>query len=259
METSEPVNVPSQPQIEKGLNVFERYLSLWVAACMVAGVLAGKSFPALVGKIREWELGTGSQINLPIAVLIWLMIVPMMMKIDVLAIREVGNNPKGLLVTLFVNWMVKPFSMALISWIFLRHVFSPWLSPVDASQYVAGTIILAAAPCTAMVFVWSYLTDGDPAYTLVQVSLDDQIMLVLFAPKRIACLRIDAAVASRLSDRRAGRADWGKQLLRVGGSDIDRAVWSRFRCGAGNRRGRVNRSAGDAFRLLGVQPDAALV
>ncbi|HTZ33069.1 MAG TPA: ACR3 family arsenite efflux transporter [Methylomirabilota bacterium] len=174
--------MPAPQQSEKRLNVFERYLSLWVAACMIAGVLIGKFFPSLVGSVRELEFGTGSQINLPIAVLIWLMIVPMMMKIDFLAIREVGKNPKGLLVTLFVNWMVKPFSMAAIAWFFLRHVFSPWLSPADASQYVAGTIILAAAPCTAMVFVWSYLTDGDPAYTLVQVSLNDLIMLVLFAP-----------------------------------------------------------------------------
>jgi len=168
--------------IKKRLNIFESYLTLWVALCMIAGVLLGKALPALIEKVRELEFGTGSQINLPIAVLIWLMIVPMMMKIDFLAIRQVGKNPKGLLVTLFVNWMVKPFSMAFISWIFLRHVFAHWLSFADASQYMAGTIILAAAPCTAMVFVWSYLTDGDPAYTLVQVSLNDLIMLVLFAP-----------------------------------------------------------------------------
>ena len=141
------------PSAEKQLNAFERYLSLWVGLCMISGVLIGKSFPALIGRVRELEFGTGSQINLPIAVLIWLMIVPMMMKIDFLSIRQVGKNPRGLLVTLFVNWMVKPFSMALISWVFLRHVFSAWLSPTDASQYVAGTIILAAAPCTAMVFV----------------------------------------------------------------------------------------------------------
>lgn len=166
----------------KKLNPFERYLSIWVALCMAIGVLAGKSFPSFVDSLRGLEFGTGSQINLPIAVLIWLMIIPMMMKIDFLAIRQVGRNPRGLLITLFVNWMVKPFSMALISWLFLRHLFSAWLTPADASQYVAGTIILAAAPCTAMVFVWSYLTDGDPAYTLVQVSLNDLIMLVLFAP-----------------------------------------------------------------------------
>jgi len=166
----------------KRLNPFERYLSVWVGLCMVAGVLLGRSFPDVVAGLRGLEFGTGSQINLPIAVFIWLMIIPMMMKIDFLAIRQVGKNPRGLLVTLFVNWMVKPFSMALISWLFFRHIFSVWISPADASQYVAGTIILAAAPCTAMVFVWSYLTDGDAAYTLVQVSLNDLIMLVLFAP-----------------------------------------------------------------------------
>jgi ACR3 family arsenite transporter len=164
------------------LNIFERYLSLWVALCMVAGVVIGKLFPSIVSGLRGMEFGTGSQINLPIAVLIWLMIIPMMMKVDFTAIREVGRKPKGLLITLFVNWMVKPFSMALFSWIFFRHVFFAWISPGEASQYIAGTIILAAAPCTAMVFVWSYLTDGDPAYTLVQVSLNDLIMLVLFAP-----------------------------------------------------------------------------
>jgi ACR3 family arsenite transporter len=167
---------------EKRLNIFERYLSVWVALCMVVGVVLGKSLPGLTANLRTLEFGTGSQINLPIAVFIWLMIVPMMMKIDFLSIRQVRKNPRGLLVTLFVNWMVKPFSMALISWIFFRHIFSTWLSPADAGQYIAGTIILAAAPCTAMVFVWSYLTDGDPAYTLVQVSLNDLIMLVLFAP-----------------------------------------------------------------------------
>jgi len=182
MDKTERVQATSLAAPSKRLNVFERYLSLWVGLCMIAGVAIGRAVPSLVSTVRDIEFGTRSQINLPIAVLIWLMIVPMMMKIDFLAIREVGKNPKGLLVTLFVNWMVKPFSMALISWVFLRHVFSAWLSPTEASQYVAGTIILAAAPCTAMVFVWSYLTDGDPAYTLVQVSLNDLIMLVLFAP-----------------------------------------------------------------------------
>jgi arsenite transporter len=175
-----PSDVATNPR--KRLSTFERYLSLWVAGCMVAGVVAGAYFPSVVETLRQLEFGTGSHINLPIAVLIWLMIIPMMMKIDLLSIRQVGRNPRGLLVTLFVNWMVKPFSMALISWLFLRHIFSAWLTPADASQYVAGAIILAAAPCTAMVFVWSYLTDGDPAYTLVQVSLNDLIMLALFAP-----------------------------------------------------------------------------
>jgi ACR3 family arsenite transporter len=166
----------------KRLNVFDRYLSLWVGLCMAAGVLAGKWGPALTDALRRLEFPPGSQINGPIAVLIWLMITPMMMKVDFASVRDVGRRPRGLLITLIVNWLVKPFSMAAIAWLFFRIVFSPWITTADADQYIAGTIILAAAPCTAMVFVWSYLTDGDPAYTLVQVSLNDLIMLVLFAP-----------------------------------------------------------------------------
>jgi arsenite transporter len=166
----------------KRLNAFERYLSLWVAACMVAGVLLGKFSPAMIDVLRGLEFAAGSQINVPIAVLIWLMIIPMMMKVDFTAILRVRQKPTGVLITLFVNWLVKPFSMALIAWLFFRHVFSAWIAPAEADQYIAGAIILAAAPCTAMVFVWSYLTDGDPAYTLVQVSLNDLIMLFFFAP-----------------------------------------------------------------------------
>jgi ACR3 family arsenite transporter len=172
-----------QPQVgQKRLNLFERYLTLWVGMCMVAGLLAGKLLPGLIVVLRGMEFGSGSQINVPIAVLIWLMIIPMMMKVDFSSVRNVGKRPRGLLVTLFVNWLVKPFSMALIGWLFFRGLFAAWISPAEADQYIAGVIILAAAPCTAMVFVWSYLTDGDPAYTLVQVSLNDLIMLVLFAP-----------------------------------------------------------------------------
>ena len=164
------------------MNVFERYLSLWVVLCMVAGVGLGLVAPGFMGDLRGLEFGEGSQINVPIAVLIWLMITPMMMKVDFGAIREVGRKPRGLFVTLFVNWFVKPFSMALIAWVFFRVLFTPWIPAADADQYIAGLIILAAAPCTAMVFVWSHLSDGDPAYTLVQVSVNDLIMLVLFAP-----------------------------------------------------------------------------
>ena len=171
----------AQP-IEKRLNLFERYLTLWVGLCMVAGVLLGQWAPVAVQVLRNLEFGEGSHVNLPIAILIWLMIIPMMMKVDFASIRHVGRRPQGLLVTLFVNWIVKPFSMALFAWIFFRFIFSAWISPAEADQYIAGSIILAAAPCTAMVFVWSSLTDGDPAYTLVQVSVNDLIMLVLFAP-----------------------------------------------------------------------------
>jgi ACR3 family arsenite transporter len=166
----------------KRLSVFERYLTLWVGLCMLMGLAAGKLMPWLVQGLRRMDLAPESQVNLPIAVLIWLMIIPMMMKVDFGAIPDVGQKPLELLVTLFVNWMVKPFSMAFFSWIFFRYVFGAWISPGEADQYIAGTIILAAAPCTAMVFVWSYLTSGDPAYTLVQVSVNDLIMLFLFAP-----------------------------------------------------------------------------
>jgi ACR3 family arsenite transporter len=166
----------------KRMNVFERYLSLWVALCMVLGVLIGKSLPGLVEAVRALEFGEGSHINAPIAVLIWLMIYPMMLRIDFASIRSVGKRPAGLFVTLFVNWLVKPFSMAFFGWLFFHHLFLPLIGEELASQYIAGVIILAAAPCTAMVFVWSYLADGDPAYTLVQVSVNDLIMLVAFAP-----------------------------------------------------------------------------
>lgn len=164
------------------LNVFERYLTLWVALCMVIGVALGKLLPGATDALRRFEFGGGSQINIPIAVLIWLMIYPMMLKVDFASILEVGKRPKGLLITCVVNWLVKPFSMALLAWLFFKHLFLPWIGAELADQYIAGTIILAAAPCTAMVFVWSYLTRGDPAYTLVQVSVNDLLMLVLFAP-----------------------------------------------------------------------------
>jgi ACR3 family arsenite transporter len=166
----------------KRLNVFERWLSLWVALCMVVGVALGRLFPGAVDALRRLEFGEGSQINVPIAVLLWLMIYPMMLRIDLASVLGVRRRPKGIAVTLFVNWLVKPFSMAFLGWLFFEHLFHPWIGDPLADQYIAGVIILAAAPCTAMVFVWSYLTDGDPAYTLVQVSLNDLLMLVLFAP-----------------------------------------------------------------------------
>jgi ACR3 family arsenite transporter len=143
------------------LAFFERYLSLWVALCMVAGVALGRLIPGAIQAVRALEFGRGSQINVAIAVLIWLMITPMMMKVDFTAIRNVGRRPTGLAITLAVNWLVKPFSMALLAWFFFRLVFSPWVSAAEADQYIAGCIVLAAAPCTAMVFVWSHLTGGD--------------------------------------------------------------------------------------------------
>lgn len=167
---------------KKRLNFFEQYLTVWVFLCMVFGMAVGYLFPGFTAYLRDLQFAEGSQINLPMAILIWLMIYPMMLKIEFGSLKGVGKKPKGLLVTLFVNWMVKPFSMALIAWIFFKVLFLQIIGDELANQYIAGAIILAAAPCTAMVFVWSYLTDGDPAYTLVQVSVNDLLMLVLFAP-----------------------------------------------------------------------------
>ena len=166
----------------KRLAFFERYLTVWVFLCMVVGILLGSQAPAFTEVLSKMEFGQGSQVNIPIAVLIWLMIYPMMLKVDFTALGGIAKKPKGLMVTLFVNWLVKPFSMALLAWIFIQHVFARWIDPEMAKNYTAGLIILAAAPCTAMVFVWSYLTDGDPVYTLVQVAVNDLIMLVAFAP-----------------------------------------------------------------------------
>lgn len=175
------LSIPAPVQLKR-LNPFERYLSVWVALCILVGIGLGQTFPQLVDSLRSAEFGEGSHINLPIAILIWMMIVPMMMKVDLTALRNVKQRPGGLFITLFVNWVVKPFSMAFFAWLFFRYVFATFLSPGEAEQYIAGCIILAAAPCTAMVFVWSYLTDGDPAYTLVQVTVNDLLMLGLFAP-----------------------------------------------------------------------------
>jgi ACR3 family arsenite transporter len=169
----------------KRLDFFERFLTVWVFACMVLGLALGKLLPDLTRRVGEMEFGRDSHVNIPIAVLIWLMIYPMMLKIDFGGLRGVFARPKGLLVTLFVNWLVKPFSMALLGWLFITQIFGQtlgWIDPETAKNYVAGLIILAAAPCTAMVFVWSYLTDGDGPYTLAQVAINDLIMVFAFAP-----------------------------------------------------------------------------
>lgn len=169
----------------KRLDFFERYLSLWVLVCMVAGMVIGKLIPGQVAAISQWEFGRDSHVNVPIAILIWLMIYPMMLKIDFKGIQGVFRRPRGLLVTLFINWVIKPLSMAALGWFFIQSLFSQtlgWIDPDTAANYVAGLIILAAAPCTAMVFVWSYLTDGDGAYTLAQVAVNNLIMIFAFAP-----------------------------------------------------------------------------
>jgi ACR3 family arsenite transporter len=161
------------------LGVFERYLSLWVALCILAGVALGHFFPQPFQAIGRLEL---ARVNLPVAALVWLMIVPMLLKIDFAALHEVRAHWRGVLVTLFVNWAVKPFSMALLGWLFVSRLFAGWLPQDQLDSYVAGLILLAAAPCTAMVFVWSGLCRGEPHFTLTQVALNDLIMVGAFAP-----------------------------------------------------------------------------
>ncbi len=161
------------------LPFFERYLSLWVILCICAGVIIGKIFPAGVNFLSKMEV---SQVNIPVAILIWLMIYPMMVQIDFSSIVKAGKKPKGLVVTLVVNWLIKPFTMAVFAAIFFKYIFSAFINPALAKEYIAGAILLGAAPCTAMVFVWSYLTKGDPAYTLVQVAVNDLVILVAFVP-----------------------------------------------------------------------------
>ncbi|MBU1264585.1 MAG: ACR3 family arsenite efflux transporter [Gammaproteobacteria bacterium] len=161
------------------MSVFERWLTLWVALCIVAGVALGQFLPAPFQALGRMEV---AQVNIPVGLLIWVMIIPMLMKIDFGALHQVRSHWKGIGVTLFVNWAVKPFSMALLAWLFIRHLFAPYLPAEQLDSYVAGLIILAAAPCTAMVFVWSRLTGGDPYFTLSQVALNDTIMIFAFAP-----------------------------------------------------------------------------
>jgi ACR3 family arsenite transporter len=162
-----------------GLGVFERYLTLWVAACIVIGIALGHWFPAPFQAIGRAEV---AQVNLPVAALIWLMIIPMLLKIDLSALHRVKEHWRGIGVTLFINWAVKPFSMALLGWLFIGWLFRPLLPAEQIDSYIAGLIILAAAPCTAMVFVWSNLSDGEPHFTLSQVALNDTIMVFAFAP-----------------------------------------------------------------------------
>ncbi len=161
------------------MSVFERYLTVWVGLAMIAGVLIGLAAPGLVGLIASAEVAS---VNLVVALLIWAMVYPMMVSVDFGAVAGVARQPRGLIVTLVVNWLIKPFTMALLAVLFFDYVFAPWIQPEDAAQYTAGLILLGAAPCTAMVFVWSQLTKGDATYTLVQVSVNDLIMVVAFAP-----------------------------------------------------------------------------
>ncbi len=161
------------------MGIFERYLSVWIALAMVAGLLGGSQFPELFLFLGQIEYAS---INFVIAVLIWLMIYPMMMQIDFTAVKNIHRRPKGIIITLVMNWLVKPFTMAILAVLFMRYLFGAWISPELGEQYIAGMILLGVAPCTAMVFVWSQLTKGDPNYTLVQVAVNDLIMVVAFAP-----------------------------------------------------------------------------
>ena len=161
------------------MNVFERYLSLWVALCIVVGVALGHFMPGAFAAVAGAEV---AKVNIPVAVLIWLMIIPMLLKIDFGALGQVREHWRGVGVTLFINWAVKPFSMALLGTFFIGHLFAPLLPTAQIPSYIAGLILLAAAPCTAMVFVWSNLCEGEPHYTLSQVALNDVLMIFLFAP-----------------------------------------------------------------------------
>jgi hypothetical protein len=163
------------------VSVFDRYLSLWVALCIAAGVALGNLFPGLFQMVADWEYAS---VNLVVAVLIWAMVYPMMVAVDFASLRHIHKRPKGLVITLAVNWLIKPFTMAALGVLFFEYVFADLIDPADAGQYIAGLILLGAAPCTAMVFIWSQLTRGDANYTLVQVSLNDIIMIFAFAPDR---------------------------------------------------------------------------
>ncbi len=161
------------------MGIFERYLTLWVALCIVAGIVLGQAAPGVFQWIGD---ATVAQVNLPVAILVWLMIVPMLLKIDPRALGQVGQHWRGIATTVGINWLIKPFSMALLGWLFIGHLFRPLLPAAQIDGYIAGLILLAAAPCTAMVFVWSNLVDGEPHFTLSQVALNDTIMVVAFAP-----------------------------------------------------------------------------
>lgn len=184
------------------MTVFERYLTLWVALCIVAGIGLGQVFPSAFRTLSSLEV---AQVNLPVAVLIWLMIIPMLLRIDFRSLARVGQHWRGISVTLFINWAIKPFSMALLGWIFIGWLFRPLLPDNQIDSYIAGLIILAAAPCTAMVFVWSNLTRGDPAFTLSQVALNDAIMVIAFAPIVALLLGLSAITVP-----------WNTLLLSVG-------------------------------------------
>jgi ACR3 family arsenite transporter len=226
---------PSSP-----LGAFERYLSLWVALAIVAGVALGNLAPGLFAAISGLEL---ARVNLVVAVLIWVMIYPMMIQVDFGAVRDVGRRPRGLVITLVVNWLIKPFTMAALASLFLLHVFAGLLPEAEARQYIAGAILLGVAPCTAMVFVWSQLTRGDANYTLVQVAVNDLIMVVAFAPITALLLGVTDIVVP-----------WETLLLSV-------VLYVVIPLGAGvlTRRAFTRRAPGELARLVGVLKPASIL
>jgi ACR3 family arsenite transporter len=213
------------------MSIFERYLTLWVGLCIISGIILGQFFPELFQDIGRMEF---AQVNLPVGLLIWVMIIPMLVKVDFDALHEVRTHIKGIGVTLFVNWLVKPFTMAFLGWLFIRNIFAPMLPPDQIDSYIAGLILLAAAPCTAMVFVWSRLTNGDPLFTLSQVALNDTIMIFAFAPIVALLLGISAiavpwatlvtSVVLYIVIPVIIAQVWRKALLRAGQNKFDEAM-----------------------------------
>ena len=215
----------------ESMHVFERYLTLWIGLCILIGVALGQAFPAAVRVVGSMEI---AGVNLPVGMLIWVMIIPMLLKIDFSAWNQLRGHVRGIGVTLFINWAVKPFSMALLGWLFIRHWFAPYLPAAQLDSYVAGLILLAAAPCTAMVFVWSRLTGGDPYFTLSQVALNDLIMVFAFAPLVALLLGVSsitvpwatllASVGLYIVVPVILAQLWRRMLLRRGPSAFDRAL-----------------------------------
>ena len=214
---------------------FERNLTWWVFGCIVVGIALGQLFPGVFRIVGSW---TVAQVNLPVAALIWMMIVPMLLKVDFTAMHEVRRHMRGIAVTLFINWLVKPFSMALLGYLFVRHLFAPWLPANQIDSYVAGLVLLAAAPCTAMVFVWSNLSDGDANFTLSPVALNDTIMLFAFAPIVALLLGLSSisvpwntlalSVVLYILVPVVVAQFWRRHLLRVGGAPALAAVLARL-------------------------------
>jgi ACR3 family arsenite transporter len=213
------------------MSVFERYLTIWVFLCIVAGIALGQLFPAPFQMLGRLEV---ARVNIPVGLLIWVMIIPMLIKVDFGALHEVRRHVRGIGVTLFVNWLVKPFSMAFLGWLFIRNLFAPYLPAEQLDSYIAGLILLAAAPCTAMVFVWSRLSDGDPLFTLSQVALNDTIMVFAFAPIVGLLLGISAitvpwdtlvtSVVLYIAIPLALAQFWRKTLLRKGRASFEKTV-----------------------------------